>query len=70
MVDEGNGPGAKTSDRDIEALLTRVAAAVGEIEQAKRARSAEDARAARTHMAALHGVAQLRKQAERVGSAA
>ena len=70
MMDEGNGPGASMSDRDIEALLTRVAAAVGEIEQAKRERSAEDARAARTHMAALHGVAQLRKQAERVGSAA
>ena len=70
MVDEGSRPGAKTSDRDIEALLNRVAAAVGEIEQAKRERSAEEARAARTHMAALHGVAQLRKQAERHGSAA
>jgi hypothetical protein len=70
MVDEGNGPGAKMPDRDIETLLTRVAATVCEIEQAKRERSAEDARAARTHMAALHGVAQLRKHAERVGSAA
>ena len=57
-------------DRDILALAQRVAAAIGEIEQAKRERSADEARAARTHLAALHGVAQLRRQAERQGKAA
>jgi hypothetical protein len=50
---------------DVAALLERVAAVIGEIEQAKRERSIDDMRAARTHLAALHGVAQLRRQAER-----
>ena len=70
MVDEENASAANAPDGDVQALLRRVAAAVGEIDEAKRERSAEEARAARTHMAALYGVAQLRKQAERHGRAA
>ncbi len=50
---------------DPGALLDRVAAAMIEIEQAKRERSTEAMRAARTHLAALHGVARLRRQTER-----
>ena len=57
-------------DQSIQALAQCVAAAIGEIEQAKRERSAEEARAARTHLAALHGVAQLRREAERQNKAA
>ena len=52
-------------DLDIAALLARVTAAVVAIEQAKQERSSEEMRAARTHLAALHGVARLRRQAER-----
>ena len=55
---------------DIHALQERVAAAITEIEQAKRERSQDDVRAARIHLAALHGVARLRRQAERDESAA
>jgi hypothetical protein len=54
----------ETFDVDIHALLNRVAAAIVEIEQAKQERSAEQVRAARTHLAALHGVARLRRHAE------
>jgi hypothetical protein len=50
---------------DIHALLDRVAATMIEIDGAKRERSTEDVRAARTHLAALHGVARLRRLAER-----
>jgi hypothetical protein len=46
------------------ALLDRVAAAINEIEQAKKERSAEEMRVARTQLAALHGVARLRRQSE------
>jgi len=44
------------------ALLDRVAAAINE--QAKKERSAEEMRVARTQLAALHGVARLRRQSE------
>ena len=47
------------------ALLDRVAAAMAEIEQAKRERSTDEMRAARVHLAALHGVACLRRESER-----
>jgi hypothetical protein len=47
------------------ALLDRVAAAIAEIEQAKRERSTDEMRAARVHLAALHGVACLRRESER-----
>jgi hypothetical protein len=57
-------------DLDIAALLDRVAAAVTAIEQAKRERSSDEMRAARTHLAALHGVARLRREAERKTRAA
>ena len=50
---------------DAGALLDRVAAAMAEIEQAKKERSTDVMRAARTHLAALHGVARLRREAER-----
>ena len=46
------------------ALLDRVAAAINEIEQAKKERSADEMRTARTQLAALHGVARLRRQSE------
>ncbi len=61
--------GAAT-ELDIRALQERVATAIAEIEQAKRERSQDDMRAARIHLAALHGVARLRRQAERDESAA
>jgi hypothetical protein len=50
---------------NISALLDRVAAAMIEIEQAKEERSTYEMRAARAHLAALHGVARLRRQADR-----
>ena len=55
---------------DAHALLNRVAAAMAEIEQAKRERSTEEARAARIRLTALHGVARLRRRAERNRDAA
>jgi hypothetical protein len=60
----------EASDLDIRALMNLVQAAMVEIEQAKRERSTDDVRAARTQLAALHGVARLRRQAERDQSAA
>jgi hypothetical protein len=57
-------------DADIRALWERVAAAMREIDEAKRERSAEQIRAARTQLAALHSVARLRRHAERDLSAA
>lgn len=58
------------TELEIHALMDRVAAAIVEIEQAKMERSKEDVRAARTHLAALHGVARLRRRAEREQNAA
>ena len=52
------------------ALLDRVAAAINEIEQAKKERSADEMRTARTQLAALHGVARLRRQSETSARAA
>jgi hypothetical protein len=49
---------------DAAALLDRVAGLITEIEQAKKERSADEMRAARNHLAALHGVARLRRQSE------
>ena len=46
------------------ALLQRVAAAMREIEQATHERNSEEVRAARAQLAALHGVARLRKHME------
>ena len=46
------------------ALLQRVAAAMREIEQATQERNSEEVRAARAQLAALHGVARLRKVLE------
>jgi hypothetical protein len=66
-MDEGESSGDAPEDAfalDIHALLNRVAAAMIEIDEAKRERSAENVRAARTHLAALHGVARLRRLAE------
>ena len=64
-------PGADSSiSPEAGALLDRVAAAMSEIEEAKRERSTEEIRAARTHLAALHGVARLRREAERKATAA
>jgi hypothetical protein len=66
-MDEGeSSPEASRDapDLDIHALLNRVAAAIVEIEQAKQERSEAQVRAARTHLAALHGVARLRRYAE------
>jgi hypothetical protein len=45
-------------------LLQRVAAAMREIEQATQERNSEEVRAARAQLAALHGVARLRKRLE------
>ena len=64
-----DGEGATEADAvlaesNIDALLDRVAAAIGEIEQAKQERSTDSVRAARTQLAAFHGVARLRRQAE------
>ena len=55
---------SNSAESNIGALLHRVAAAIGEIEQAKQERSTEAVRAARTQLAAFHGVARLRRQAE------
>ena len=52
-------------EKAIGALLDRVAAAMSEIERAKEERSSYEMRAARAHLAALHGVARLRRQADR-----
>ncbi len=68
--DYATAASAASGDLDALALLDRVAAAMLEIEQAKRERSTETMRAARTHLAALHGVARLRRQAERQPGAA
>ena len=46
------------------ALLHRVAAAMREIEKAKQERTTKPVRAARAQLAALHGVARLRKRIE------
>jgi hypothetical protein len=53
------------AESDTRSLMDQVAAAMLEIEHVKRERSTEEVRAARTHLAALHGVARLRRQAER-----
>jgi hypothetical protein len=47
-------------------LLQRVSGAMREIEQATRERNSEEVRAARAQLAALHGVARLRKRLETV----
>jgi hypothetical protein len=60
-TDIGDGSGEPGAG----ALLDRVAAAMAEIEQAKRERSTDEMRAARVHLAALHGVACLRRESER-----
>jgi len=52
------------ADMEILALLDLVAGAMREIERAKQERSAEEVRAARTQLAALHGVARLRRENE------
>ena len=72
MDERDSDTGAGDSPISIEAgaLLDRVAAAMAEIEQAKKERSTEEIRAARTHLAALHGVARLRREAERRATAA
>ena len=57
-------PGEASVEGDARALLDRVAAAMSEIEQAKTERSADAMRAARTQLAALHGVARLRRQGD------
>ena len=65
---KGDGAGdaqGGSRDLDVHALLNRVAAAMIEIDEAKRERSTDDVRAARTQVAALHGVARLRRLAER-----
>jgi hypothetical protein len=65
---KGDGAGdaqGGSRDLDVHALLSRVAAAMIEIDEAKRERSTDDVRAARTQVAALHGVARLRRLAER-----
>jgi hypothetical protein len=67
-MNEGDSAGDAQSDgreADVHALLSRVAAAMLEIDEAKRERSTENVRAARTQLAALHGVARLRRLAER-----
>ena len=72
-MDESEGSPAASNDPTelaIKALWERVAAAMLEIEEAKRERSSEEVRAARTQLAALHGVARLRRQSERGPKAA
>ncbi len=67
-MDESGSSGdarSKDSGLDIHALLNRVAAAIIEIDEAKREWSTENVRAARAHLAALHGAACLRRRAER-----
>ena len=54
----------RDSAADAAALLQRVAAAMREIEQATQERNSEEVRAARAQLAALHGVARLRKVLE------
>jgi hypothetical protein len=68
--DSGAGAGDNAISLEACALLDRVAAAMAEIEQAKSERSTGEIRAARTHLAALHGVARLRREAERGTNAA
>lgn len=66
-MNDGEGSrdaGAVLGESNIDVLLHRVAAAMVEIEQAKQERSTDAVRAARTQLAALHGVARLRRQAE------
>jgi hypothetical protein len=71
MSDDDEPAKAEASaEEEIQAMLERVAAAMVEIEEAKRERSAEGVRAARTHLAALHGVARLRRHGERDSEAA
>ena len=67
---ESSMAGEVATESEIKALLDRVAAAMVAIEHAKRERSTEEMRAARMQIAALHGVARLRRQAERHQSAA
>lgn len=72
-MNEGDSAGdaqSKDCGLEVHALLNRVAAAMLEIDEAKRERSSEDGRAARTYLAALHGVARLRRLAERDPTAA
>jgi hypothetical protein len=66
-MNDGEGAmeeGGVSAETTIDALMDRVAAAIGEIEQAKQERSTEAVRSARTQLAAFHGVARLRRQAE------
>jgi hypothetical protein len=73
VMNEGERPADASegsAESDIRSLLDRVAAAMAEIEQAKSERSNEKVRAARTQLAAFHGVARLRRAAERQTSAA
>ena len=66
-MNEGDSAGdaqSKGCEPEVHALLNGVAAAMFEIDEAKRERSTEDGRAARTQLAALHGVARLRRLAE------
>ena len=51
------------------ALLDRIAGLMREIERAKQERSADEVRAARAHLAALHGAAQLRRSADHLKTA-
>jgi hypothetical protein len=72
-MNEGESPAAAIDDAaesDIRSLLDRVAAAMSEIEYAKSERSNDKVRAARTQLAAFHGVARLRRATERQTSAA
>lgn len=59
-----DGGGAAEAATAAAALLQRVAAAMREIEQATQERNSEEVRAARAQLAALHGVARLRKVLE------
>ncbi len=62
---EGSGQASVAlADMEILSLLDVVAGAMREIERAKQERSAEEVRAARTQLAALHSVARLRRQSE------
>lgn len=51
------------------ALLDRIAGVMLEIERVKQERSAHEVRAARTQLAALHGVARLRRSADHPNTA-
>ena len=72
MDDTGGPPAAREDPTElaIRALWERVGAAMLEIERAKQERSTDEIRAARTQLAALHGVARLRRQTERDSKAA